>query len=213
MSGHDSAQPSSRAPDHATWTGMIAGLDEPSILAELSPLLRPALRIHVDAEDIWQETLMHAWRDRARFDWSRPEGLRAWLLTIARHRICNVADHHHAARRGGRCQRLGLERTASDDSASRGGLQLPAHGPSPSRCAQQEERADAWRRALEEIPPEFRDVIRLRVFEELDTQSTANALGLGESAVKHRLRKGIEHYARALRRNLSEIPGPTAREG
>ncbi len=52
--------------------------------------------------------------------------------------------------------------------------------------------------ALEEVPPELREVVRLRSLEELTVEEVAERLGIGTSAVKHRFRKGSEIYRRRL---------------
>lgn len=60
-----------------------------------------ALRRRHTPEDIWQETLLHAWRDRARYEWRGFKSFRFWLMFIIDNRICAAAAHERAAKRGG----------------------------------------------------------------------------------------------------------------
>ena len=64
---------------------------------------------------------------------------------------------------------------------------------------------DAVRRAIEELPEDYRNVLLLRDIVEFDTQETAQCLQINPGAVKTRL-----HRARAALKKLLE---PTIRGG
>lgn len=92
----------------------------------------------------------------------------------------------------------------------------PFPGPwistTPSRLAILKEQADAMEAALDAVPEEQREIVRLRLHEQETMEEIARELGLGVSAVRHRFRKGLETYQRALRseftsRSLGEPPG------
>ena len=63
----------------------------------------------------------------------------------------------------------------------------------------------AMSKSLEDLPEEVREVVRLRLFEDQEIAEIAEKLSLGESAVRHRFRKGAELYRERLRALL----GPT----
>ncbi|MEZ6016170.1 MAG: sigma factor-like helix-turn-helix DNA-binding protein [Planctomycetota bacterium] len=69
------------------------------------------------------------------------------------------------------------------------------------------ERAEVMRAALESLPEALREVVRLRLFEERAVEEVAAALGLGESAVKHRFLKGLGLYRDRLRHELRSRSG------
>ena len=49
-------------------------------------------------------------------------------------------------------------------------------------------------KALRSLPDDVRDVVRLRLFDDLPIGEIATSLGIGESAVRHRFRAGAEMY-------------------
>ena len=55
------------------------------------------------------------------------------------------------------------------------------------------------RQAVEDLPEEVREVVRLRLLEEVPVLDVAARLGIGESAVKHRFRRGAMLYQARLR--------------
>jgi DNA-directed RNA polymerase specialized sigma24 family protein len=59
------------------------------------------------------------------------------------------------------------------------------------------------RTALEGLPDDVRDVVRLRIFDQKTLEETAELLGLGTSATLRRFRKGIGLYHHLLRSVLS----------
>ncbi len=65
------------------------------------------------------------------------------------------------------------------------------------------ERADAMREALDALPPELSDVVRLRLFDQLSLEEIAQRLDLGVSAVCHRFRKGADIYRKRLKAVLT----------
>ena len=196
------------APD--AWQTLVEGVRPAAMLVAIDSRLGERLRAELDAEDIWQDTLLHAWKARMTHRWCGLRQFRRWLLQIAENRIRNAADHFDAACRGGGVQHLTLGPGA--DASGRGtdaSRFEPAVTATPSREAGRRELAAAMAGALGELDAELRDVVRLRLVEDASTAEVAAALGLGESAVKHRLRKGIEHYTRVLRRRLPDaVPRP-----
>ncbi len=61
-----------------------------------------------------------------------------------------------------------------------------------------DERKDAVRAALEELPEEFRTVLMLRVVEEMPVEEVAEALGISEGTVKSRLYRAKEKMRERL---------------
>jgi hypothetical protein len=64
--------------------------------------------------------------------------------------------------------------------------------------------------ALEALPMEVREVVRLRLFDELSLEEIAGQLALGLSAVRHRFRKGAELYRQRLRLALGRSECPSS---
>lgn len=152
---------------------------------------RDLLRRHTP-EDVLQEALVHAWRDRARCQWQGVRAFRCWLLQIVDNRLRDLAEAAARHKRGGGV----LPHSLPDEDA------LPPGTTTPGRIASWREHAALMTRALEELPHDLRDVVRLRLFEELEMPAVAAQLAIGLSAAKHRLRKGAEMFRRTLRNFL-----------
>ncbi len=196
--------PVSEAPhlDSGSWTPLIESLGVAEILAALGSWIDTRTRLHCAAEDLWQDTLWLAWRDRAQHEWRGRRAFRAWLLGIARNRLANLRDRSRAAKRGGSMHRMALD-VLRESGSSCGGWDIgPAESATPSRIASHAERAARIRAALRTLPPKLEPVVRLRLLEELPTREVARQLGIGVSTVKDRLLAGVKSYRRALRREL-----------
>jgi RNA polymerase sigma factor (sigma-70 family) len=165
------------------------------------------LRAEHSAEDVFQEALLHAWKSRAECEWRGIKSFRSWLLTIVDHRIHDLADRANAEKRGsGAVPFSALERDGT--STTRGGPAIPSASTTPGRMAIYREQKEAMALALASLPDELREVVRLRLFEQLPLEEIAARTGIGFSAVRHRFRKGSELYLRRLRSALSSSSLP-----
>jgi RNA polymerase sigma factor (sigma-70 family) len=196
--------------DPGAWEALIERLCPASLLVAIESRLGAFLRTRVTAEDILQEALLHAWRDRTQCEWRGLSAFRGWLLAIIDHRIRDLADRESALKRGG--APVAHHPTHGSDFPESGAIVLTgrarqagsilsgyeaAGSTTPSRVAIDHERAAAMLAALESIPADLRDVVRMRLFEQRSLEEVAASLGLGIGAVRHRLRKGAEAYERA----------------
>lgn len=202
----------------SAWDSLIEAVGPASLLVVIESRLSPALRRQTTPEDVFQEALLHAWRDRARCEWRGIRSFRSWLLSIIDNRIREAADRLGAEKRGGGREPVVASALSGDTSggSTADGL-WPAISTTPSRVAIFREQAAAMQAALSELPEESREVVRLRLFEQLQIEEVAARLSLGESAVRHRFRKGAELYhcrlkaalaTRAATRVESTTPSP-----
>lgn len=131
-----------------------------------------------DVEDLVQETLLQAWRDRGRA--SRDA---AWILAIARHRI---ADFFRARRRTEKADDV-LKALARMDTDR-----------IPDDLLERVELGSRVRAALQELPAEYARVLHQRHLDGKSVRAIAEEGGESESAVDSRLRRAHE----ALRKML-----------
>lgn len=195
------------------WERLIEEVEPASLLLVIERRLGAALKGLLAPEDVLQEALLMAWRDRRSFEWRGLRSFRAWLLTIIDHRIARAAERQAAAKRAAPGRSL-----TSDGDTVLPESDYPAGSTTPSRVAMYREQAETLRQALDGLPEEHREIVRLRYFEQRTLEEIAATLGLGVSAVRHRFRKGSEAYVRRLRAALtSRPPAPpesaTARSG
>jgi RNA polymerase sigma-70 factor (ECF subfamily) len=120
------------------------------------------------AEEATQQTFVKAWQGAAGFDESRSLG--PWLATIARRTAIDL--HRREARRGADS----LAEVADDHPSV---VELP---PNIDRAY------DVWavRQAIDELPPDEREIMRLQHLEELTQVEVADRLGLSVGTVKSR---------------------------
>ncbi|HZI20644.1 MAG TPA: sigma-70 family RNA polymerase sigma factor [Pyrinomonadaceae bacterium] len=129
-----------------------------------------------DARDATQETFIAAYRNLQGF---RGEArVSSWLHRIAVNQ-CITRQRRARVR----------PETVAGDEAGAAFESVPAAGEhaSPARSAEREEVAEAVRRAVAALPPELREVVLLKEFEEMTFQEIADALQVPLSTVKSRL--------------------------
>ncbi len=185
--------------DADAWERALRAVHPVAIVALIDMWMSPALRQRMNAEDLWQETLLQAWNDRERFQWQGTRSFRRWLVEIARNRIHDAADHEGTLRRGGGVIVLSIEAEEGAPGRSPGtGPREPSGGITPSRSAVLREQAAALRQAMEELPVEYREIVRLRHLEGLTMPEVARRVGLSLAVVRHRFRAGSTLFAARL---------------
>jgi RNA polymerase sigma-70 factor (ECF subfamily) len=162
----------------------------------------PRLTARVDPSDVVQEALAEAAAKLNDYLRDRPLPFYPWLRQIARERLIDLHRRHvRARRRSVTREAAGLP----DRSALALADRLFARQSSPSARLHRAERRDRVRAALTALPEADREVLVLRVLEELPTRDIATVLGVSEVAVRSR-------QVRALER-LKTLLGPDFAEG
>ncbi len=148
-----------------------------------------------DARDAAQETFIAAYRNLSNF---RGEAkVSSWLHRIAVNQC--ITRQRRAKVRGETSLEGETEQTGAQFAA-------PAH-ESPARVTEGRERTAAVRRAVQTLPPELREVLVLKEFEELTFQQIADALDVPLSTVKSRLYTALKQ----LRLRLEKFSAEAAR--
>jgi RNA polymerase sigma-70 factor, ECF subfamily len=143
------------------------------------------LRGKCDSADVVQETLLEAHRDFASFQGGTEPELLAWLRRILSHNLFNEARRFAAQQRDTSREisidqvRAGVEH--SSVALARG---LAADTPTPSQVASQRESAVRLADALAKLPDDYRDVLMLRIFEELPAEEVAQRMNRTAGAVR-----------------------------
>jgi RNA polymerase sigma factor (sigma-70 family) len=133
------------------------------------------------AEEAVQQTFVQAWRAAGQYDPNRELG--PWLATIARRAAIDI--HRREARR------------VHDNLETMTGTPHPALITLPPSA---EAAYDVWevRRAVEALPPDERDVVRLQHLEDLTQPEIAERLGIPVGTVKSRLFRAHRRLAGEL---------------
>jgi RNA polymerase sigma-70 factor (ECF subfamily) len=134
-------------------------------------------------EDLVQETLFQAWRDRDRF---RTESMPlTWILAIAKHRVYDLRRRQDRAKAAEPVLRA-LAAIETDEI--------------PEQVLSTEEMGQRVRSALDSMPPEYSDLLLLRYLAGRSVQAIADELGENKKATESRLHRARE----ALRKILKE---------
>ena len=145
-----------------------------------------------DARDATQETFFAAFRNLRNF---RGEAkVSSWLHRIAINQC--ITRQRRAKVRG----ETALEDETSSEVAT---FLTPAH-QSPAQTVESRERTKIVRRAVTALPPELREVIVMKEFEDLTFQEIADALDLPLSTVKSRLYTALRQLRMRLERQGAE---------
>lgn len=138
----------------------------------LAPRLRDDALADELFQDVWQRVIA------ARQDWRPDTGFASWLYTIAHHRL---ADHWRAAKH---------RPVAPGDQEER--LARLADTDTPERVMSEFERRRQLQLALDALPEAQREVLLLRLEQELTLEEIGEVTGVGRETVKSRLRYAMD---------------------
>jgi RNA polymerase sigma factor (sigma-70 family) len=139
-------------------------------------------RNDADAEDVVQDACVRAMRFLPSL---REDDARPWLLAIVRN-----AWYSRIARRAGVAERVPFEATRLD----------PADGAlDPEAQLLQQHTVSCVREAIERLPPDFREVLVLREFEEMSYKEIASVVGVPIGTVMSRLARARDRLSALLR--------------
>ncbi|MBN8262149.1 MAG: RNA polymerase sigma factor [Xanthomonadales bacterium] len=123
-------------------------------------------------QDVWQRVIA------ARAGWVPDAGFATWLYTIAHHRL---GDHWRALK----------HRPPAPEDADLRTARL-ADPDTPERVLSEFERRRELQLALDALPEEQREVLLLRLEQELTLEEIGDVTGVGRETVKSRLRYAMD---------------------
>ncbi len=144
------------------------------------------------AEDLASETWLRVAQGLDRFDGDEP-GFRAWVFTIARHRLLDWRRHETRARTVTRSVEHFSSRPAVDD---------PAHD------ALEQLSTDQALTLIGTLPPDQAEVVALRAVAGLDVAHVARVVGKRPGAVRVLAHRGLRRLAELLVDELPARKGP-----
>ena len=144
-------------------------------------LARWLTRNHEDAEDVVQEAFLRAF---SAVENLRGEDAKPWLLTIVRNTSLTWMKRNRNA-----AATIGLEEQVEDPSEP---------SPDPEETLLISCDREQVRKALEQLPSDFREAIVLRELEGLSYKEIATTVGVPLGTVMSRLSRGREWLRRLL---------------
>ena len=130
------------------------------------------------AEDLTQETYLHAWKAIAKL--TEPAGFRSWLLTIARNLSVNEVRAARRLKRGS-----GLVKAAGSD------IDVADPAPDPAEASEVTEQQEQLLQLLEALPEDYRQPLMLRYLAGADHDAIRGQLGLTDGALRGLLHRGM----------------------
>lgn len=151
-------------------------------------LARFLLRNDQEAEDVVQDAALRAFRF---FDSFRGENSRAWFLKIVRNTAFNSLKrtHDHAS--------VTFDEELHTPQLQAGNESIPAITTQIDR--------EAVRGAIEQLPPEFREVITLRELEDCSYKEVADIAGIPVGTVMSRLARARSQLGQILAKTFREV--------
>lgn len=150
-------------------------------------LARWLLHNEHDAQDVVQEAYLRAFRSFGGF---RGSNGRAWLLTIVRNTSYTLLKKNHA---------VDLN-TTFDEELHAG----DTDSVSPVTILEQTEAAGLMRDAIEELPPEFREILVLRHQENLSYKEIAEIVQIPPGTVMSRLARARAKLKELMANRITE---------
>jgi RNA polymerase sigma-70 factor (ECF subfamily) len=118
--------------------------------------LDSVLQAKASPSDLVQETFLEAQRDFPKFQGRTEAELLAWLRQVLLHNLANLVRHYRAT------AKRQVQREVRLTSDGNGAPELADTHPTPSARLQARERQAQVEKALERLPPDYRQVILLR---------------------------------------------------
>lgn len=158
-----------------------------------------ALARKLEPSDVVQETLLNAHRARDQFDGSTEKEFLGWLRKILANVIAKHGRHFGADKR-----KAGNERSLQetlDLSGNRLEQMIQGASPTPSQCVAREEAIVGFLAAMEQLPEDQLEAVRLRHLEGLTVQEVADLMRRTRASVAGLLRRALAHLRVLLERN------------
>ena len=151
---------------------------------------------HADeADDLTSETFAKAFRNLPRY--RSDFAFSTWLFRIA-------TNHCIDALRRKRLQTISLQAMTAASDGAEVGWTISSADPTPQEALIRQQRAEAARQVVQQLPPKYARLVRLRYFDELSYEEVATELQLPIGTVKAHLFK-----ARALMLDLLQASKAT----
>ena len=176
--------------------GELVGSHVRYVRKEVHARFGSCAKLHLEEEDVVQQTLLEACRDMHRFSGTTEAEFRGWLKRIVFRNLLDSKRYWMASKR---CvsQEVYLEDLQAGDSLV---VELGTSEDSCPRgiCAVNESMA-AIRHAVSSLPCDQSAIIRYRLFQQLDFEEIGQRMGRSESAVRSLWGRAVKRLRVRLR--------------
>ncbi len=171
----------------------------PQLLAFIDRRLGAALRRKIEPDDLFQETSAEAIRSIGEVDLADRDPFN-WLCQVAERRIIDAHRRFFGSQKRDAGREVSLNAGGSTSDTSRPGLinLLVASMTSASQAFSRDQRQMKLLAALEKLPEDHREALRLRYLENLPSKDIAEKLGKSDGAVRVMLTRSLAKLQQIL---------------
>lgn len=173
-------------------TAMAEFLDQrrPQLLAFLHKNLSDAMRRKVDPEDLAQEVHMECVRVLADVEIGDQDPFN-WVCKVAERRIIDAHRHHFGAQKRDAAREVALGSPGGDTGQAGLINMLVASMTSPSQAFSRDQREFKLLQAIQTLPQENQDALRMRYIENRPSKEIAKHLQKSDVAVRVMLSRSL----------------------
>jgi RNA polymerase sigma-70 factor (ECF subfamily) len=170
----------------------------PQLMAFIERQLGTALRRKVEPDDVFQETSAEAVRALPTTDLGDRDPF-SWLCQIAERRIIDLHRRYFDAQKRDAGREVPLGSGGSSESRQAGLINmLVASMTTPSQAFSRNAREANLHAALQKLPEEQREALRLRYVENLPSKEIAAKIGKTDAAVRVMLTRSLKKLQELL---------------
>ena len=148
------------------------------------------LRPKIDSVDVVQDALVLALGGLRDFTYRNEGDFLRWLSRIAENKLHDVLDRFHADKRDIR-REVPFRKVEPNTEACAFGVAGPVETTTPSVLLSRKEQLDRLERAIDDLKPEYREVIFLSRIERLSHEEIAARMGKSKGAVAMLLSRAL----------------------
>lgn len=171
----------------------------PQLLSFIEKRMSDALRRRVESTDILQDLTTSAWQSLSGVEWGDREPF-SWLCQQAERRIIDAHRRHFGAQKRSAGREVNLSSGGGDDGGGMADL-LAASMTSPSGILSRQQKEFHMLQALQSLPEDAREALRMRYVEGLPSKEIAQTLGRTDGAVRVLLTRSLQKLQDILSHN------------
>jgi RNA polymerase sigma-70 factor (ECF subfamily) len=172
---------------------------QPQLLAFIDRRLGSALRRKVEIEDLYQEVSAEALRSLGEVDLENRDPFN-WLCQVVERKIIDAHRRFFGSQKRDAAREVSINAPGGSTSSSRPGLinLLVASMTSASQAFSRDQKQIRLLKALDELPEEHREALRLRYLEGMPSKEIAQKLGKSDGAIRVILTRSLAKLQQIL---------------
>lgn len=173
-----------------------------ALLAYIEKNMGAAVRSKVEPDDVLQEVSSEAVRSLPAYDLGDRDPF-GWLCQLAQRRIIDAHRHHFGAQKRAARREVSLATPIGETSRRALVDLLVASMTTASRAFSRDQKRIQLEAAMQQLPDEQREALRMRYVEGLPSKEIAERLGKSDGAVRVMLSRALDKFQKLLGPDLA----------